>query len=1752
MKIKRLGTIAQFDEHKCVRAIAFSSDNRQIAVGFPDRTIRIFDEHGASQSTIHVATTKRDSTILVIEYSPASLQLAVGFSDCMILVYSLEQGKELISKFNNPTPASQMNWLMNNQLITGFMDGKIKRFDIRRNRSATVYTGNTPIIVMRTNFKNSILYSGHVDGTIVRYVIDPDKTSLTNGLLLKHPVAPDAMAVTDQLIVVGGCDRRIVIYNENGGTLQQFNYQNNNSTRTSDKFGFHELQSSQVQDSDHDFTSAVVNPSGQMIIVGSYDKLHIFTWSVNRGLYTETNPIVVDNMYLVSSLLWRRDGARLLVGSSVGRIDMYDCSMKKYKVRDKFEITYVGISQVIVHNKENGDRVNLKSKHKHEIYDIKILHKDSFVVAYTSNSILIGEIHTKLLSEVSWNASAGKHRFYFGIPKVCIIFTQGDLSIVEFGYDEILATVRTEFLSPNQLSIKLNESRNESVKNIAYLTTQHDINIYNVNDDQTIDRISHDSAILWLDLNETSKYLLLKDKRRRLFIYNRDTQEKKLIISLCSFVQWIPNSDVIVAQSRDNLSVWYNVEAPEEVTLVPIDGDIIEVVRNAEQKKTQVVVLEENEKKVTYQLENSLIEFGTAIEDKDFARAIEYLENVEQSVETEAMWRSLSHNGLVDGKLEVVQRCYSALGDVSKAAYMRETIKMVDEIQKNTKVPRDKAMDHYTIRARLEILDHDIQRAENTYLSAKDADKALELYKSLHLWDKVIEVAERSHHKDIEKYKSAYEAWLIETKQFAKAALYKEKLGDLEGAIVLYVKGGLPHKAGQLVLTSEEFTSNTSLVENIIRQLEGVHYFESAGDLYEASNQSREALNAYRKGKNFQKAIDIAQKLDASLIPKIHEEWGDELCHKHNWDVSISHYEKGGAFGKAVIAALHIHSYKRALDILKQMNTEDSKAYYVEIADHYITDREYESAEEVLELTNAFKEAIQMYMKAKKWKDAHRVATNHFDKNSTESIFIKKAEKLIESEELHEAERLFILIDRIDLAIDMFMERKMYDQATHVAKQYKPDAMDDLALKIANKLGEHGDERQAERYYLMVGDWKTASNVYRQHGKWSDALRVAKTHGGNDAAKTVAYAWAKSLPNADSAARMLNKRNMLRDIIEYSIEKGNHDFAFSLANIAAKDQLPTLHLAYAKLLESQNDLKNAEKHYIDAGFTDKAVQMHIRMNNLADAENLASKYGGGLSRTVIAEKARIAFNEGNDKDGEELAIQSGNPKIAIDFYKQKNMWKDSLRVARQHAPEMVAEVERGYGYLEDKSGQGPEGLLEQAVQWELDAEYQKAVDARLRLNMQSGLAKNIVFDNWRYTVELARKWLEKDEQNKAIGSVAEYMEGADQFEKAGEYYTLADRLNDAVNVFIRAKKFDKAKKVADMISKEKGQEVSEKYKNHLSKAGDMKQLAALDADTALEMMAEKHEWSQCIAEAQKHGGELLQKYISKYAVYLIDQNQSNLAVQLYREHGTSANPIYYNLYKKLCYTSLEVRVLHFKSNYRKFAHLRDVLFDLTSQLPTTTDDLKIFQKFLSITHHCAMATAFDGIDVLEEQMGKICISLLRHTDIFPLDSAFYDAGIACRDLNWIPMALIFLNYFLDVFDAIKEHNLDMLDTNAFTGTDIPSEVTIPSKLHIKEEEYEDIKEWILSTSIANDYNRELRTDVRGVFEGTLTANDQTSIECVITGYPVFDDIRFSNGFGANRKDWNDVIRASKANISSELSDCLMFVGKWCGTKLDYK
>jgi intraflagellar transport protein 172 len=93
-------------------------------------------------------------------------------------------------------------------------------------------------------------------------------------------------------------------------------------------------------------------------------------------------------------------------------------------------------------------------------------------VANTTETLLLGDLETFKLSEVPWQYATTTHtnnnntnssnsssseKFIFENAAAALVFSAGELTVVEYGSNEVLGAVRTDHTSGYLLSIRLNE-----------------------------------------------------------------------------------------------------------------------------------------------------------------------------------------------------------------------------------------------------------------------------------------------------------------------------------------------------------------------------------------------------------------------------------------------------------------------------------------------------------------------------------------------------------------------------------------------------------------------------------------------------------------------------------------------------------------------------------------------------------------------------------------------------------------------------------------------------------------------------------------------------------------------------------------------------------------------------------------------------------------------------------------------------------------------------------------------------------------------------------------------------------------------------------------------------------------------------------------------------------------------------------------------------------------------------------------------
>mmetsp|Transcript_26671 Transcript_26671/g.67756 ORF Transcript_26671/g.67756 Transcript_26671/m.67756 type:complete len:1759 (-) Transcript_26671:158-5434(-) len=1738
MQIRYLKNLhAPVDGMSKVTSISWSSNTTRLASVGADKIVQLFDEHGEKQdrfSTKPADKAARTYIVRTIEFSPDSTKLAVAQSDNIVFVYKLgndwKDKKSICNKFPQTSSVSTLAWpaARPNEVVFGLADGKVKVGQLKSNKAATLYQTESFVVSMCCGPDGTSILSGHLDGSIYKFCFETETIPrpVTTKIAAVPQCVPYALAWGFAGICAAGNDRTVRFWDSEGKEGQTFDYSSDARIK--------------------EFTVGAFNPSGESVVLGNFNRFMVFA---KHGEWKEVVQREVPNLYSVTALSWRADGSRLIVGSLCGGVDMFDVCIRRSRYRGTHEFTYVSLSQVIVKSLATGARIVLKSNVGFEIKKINIF-QERFLVATTPESLLLGDLQTCRLSEIPWN-STGNEKFFFDNPTVCMIFKAGELSLVEYGCNEVLACARTEHMSPHLISVRIppteepdayGQQQQES-KVIAYLLDLMTVRITDLVQGQTLATITHDTRIDWLELNPNgANRLLFRDKRRQLYLFDVETQQRVTLLNYCNYVQWVPDSDVVVAQNRGNLCVWYSINAPDRVTLHEIKGDIEDIERS---NGRTCVIVDEGVNMVEYELDEGLISFGSCLERGAYAKAVDLLEELPLTPETEAMWRSLADESMDHFNLPVAERCYAVLGDIAKSRYLHKVNRMVQDHA--AEVGGD-GTNYYMAQAKMAMLAKHFQRAEAIFLDHNELDEALSMYQDLHKYDESIRLAERKNHPKLMQLKNFYLQWLLSTQQEEKAGELMEQEGDYVRAIELYLRGGMAAKAASVVARHNANYSQ-ELLQKIVGGLQASGMHDRAGELYERMGLVAPAMDAYRKGHAYRQAIELAKQQQPAHVVQLEEEWGDWLVSQRQVDAAINHYIEAGASTKAIDAAMTARQWHKAEQLLDQasIGAEPHFAlpFYEKLASHYASSRQYDQAERAFIKSNRPQRAVQMYVETAQYEKAHKVAKAHMSPHEKTELYNSMAQTLEAQGKLAEAEQMYLMVNESDLAINMYKKREGYEQMLRLVSKYRKELLNDTYKHIAEQFEMKGNLKKAEHYYVEAKMWTSAMSMYRQLEKWEDAKRVAKIHGGKASFEKVVLAQAHATfkeSGAEAGAQLLAKHGLIEIAIDYAVEHSNFQHAFELAQHSAKHKLPDIHLKKALALEDDEQFKLAEDEFIKASKPKEAIDMYIHQRNWVDAMRVAEANDREGVKDVMVHHAKDYVDMGNLQAAESLFIQAGKPELAVQAYTAKRMVNDAVRVCKRHCPHMLSDVVDSYGG--DGGGgaglaQSLEEVLDAAKIYEETGNYSKAIDTYLSVNETSSADPDRLEEVWENAVRLAMKHAQ-ERYDDIVSVVAKRLTLISRWEAAAELYLSIEAAREAVNCYMAGEVWEKARLLAQQQCPDMIRTVEDRYKTDLVTKGDGDELIRRtgDVDSALDMYARNGDWTKCLTLAEKHSRKRLPHYLVQYCKVLANKGDYMEACQSLVRYGPPTENSNFPLYKVIANSLLSSTDLAGLQLLREM--LLRVVTKQTGSAPATpktfledrSQQATEFSKALLAAHLQTVRGRFKEANKAPELVAKISCALCRYCTEFPVDRAFYEAGLDCKNAKAINMSFFFLNRFLDIADAIEDPENAAIDNTDFMDTDIPSpyDLDLPETSIVTGHQLEEIRDWVLGWSM--DQTVQQKMDLRNcdkcqaeVYCANLTCPRCKTMHepCAVTGYPVLkkSKVECSNcHVSANRDDWN--------------------------------
>jgi len=106
------------------------------------------------------------------------------------------------------------------------------------------------------------------------------------------------------------------------------------------------------------------------------------------------------------------------------------------------------------------------------------------------------------------------------------------------------------------------------------------------------------------------------------------------------------------------------------------------------------------------------------------------------------------------------------------------------------------------------------------------------------------------------------------------------------------------------------------LMERLGNTLVDMKFYETAGDFFKTTGQRGRALDVYRKGRCFDKALRLAKRYYPNEVTNVEEEWGDWKFSLRDVDSAGHHYIEAGNLYKAVECAFETRQWKKAAQII--------------------------------------------------------------------------------------------------------------------------------------------------------------------------------------------------------------------------------------------------------------------------------------------------------------------------------------------------------------------------------------------------------------------------------------------------------------------------------------------------------------------------------------------------------------------------------------------------------------------------------------------------------------------------------------------------------------------------------------------------------------------------------------------------------------------------------------------------------------------
>lgn len=360
------------------------------------------------------------------------------------------------------------------ELLFALMDGSLWRGITTKNKALELFRhpASSPIVsiapaAMSSEGGQAPVFLGHADGSIYRISLDSAAgVPPTAAAICTHPTAPTCLAANGTTFLAAGVDLTATTYSHSGRLMATCDISK-------------EAPAAQM------LSVLTAAPTGDLAAAGTVDGFIAFDFDPVQGTWHLRRQVSVPHLSVVTAIAWDPSGGRLALGTLTGGVCTYATSLRRARYcppDSRHTYVFVWTSRSAIQISGPTGTFKISSQNSRDITKIDI-YRGQYVVAFTASSLLLGNLTTFKLAEVDW-APTGSERFHFESDRVAMVYSLGELTIVDYERSTPLVALRTEHMSPYLVSCIVGEfSRNgaaRSVAKLAYLVDLQTVRVIDV------------------------------------------------------------------------------------------------------------------------------------------------------------------------------------------------------------------------------------------------------------------------------------------------------------------------------------------------------------------------------------------------------------------------------------------------------------------------------------------------------------------------------------------------------------------------------------------------------------------------------------------------------------------------------------------------------------------------------------------------------------------------------------------------------------------------------------------------------------------------------------------------------------------------------------------------------------------------------------------------------------------------------------------------------------------------------------------------------------------------------------------------------------------------------------------------------------------------------------------------------------------------------------------------------------------------